>query len=95
MFFFFLIFRLKAWQQSRKLGMELKLYEKRIVKAGLENTKWENLTFFLDDSLDRFNYSLHTAIMFCPNLMGDALLKYEKKVPELFFMGMYYNSQLL
>merc|ERR1712080_199995 len=41
----------KAWQNGKRLKMELKTYEHVMVKGALKGTKWENLLFFLDGSI--------------------------------------------
>ena len=73
----------QAWQNSRRLGMELKVYEKIIMKGAFKDTKWENMLVFLEGS------TKNQSVLFSPTIDGQKLFQFEKKAPELYFIGTY------
>ena len=77
---------MQAWQNGRRLKMELKTYEHKMVRGGLTGTVWENLTFFLSGCKEHGPNS-GLQMTFCKEVLADNLLKYEKKVPEAFLIG--------
>lgn len=89
----------KLWQQSRKLGMELKIYEKIIVETALKGSKWENMKFFLEGSIQKERYrnlwNGYQCVVFIPKIDASALLKLEKKSSEAFFMAVVVEDRIL
>lgn len=84
----------KAWQNGRRLKMELKTYEHKMVKGGLEGTVWENLTFFLSGCND-YGHNSGLRMTFCKDVLADKLLQYEKKVPEAFLIAAVVENRIL
>ena len=62
--------------------MELKVYEKIIMKGAFKDTKWENMMVFLEGS------AKNQSVLFSPTIDGQKLFQFEKKAPELYFIGM-------
>eukprot|EP00088_Acartia_fossae_P032513 TRINITY_DN33280_c0_g1_i1.p1 TRINITY_DN33280_c0_g1~~TRINITY_DN33280_c0_g1_i1.p1 ORF type:complete len:262 (+),score=9.97 TRINITY_DN33280_c0_g1_i1:51-836(+) len=81
-----------AWQNGRRIGMELKEYHHRVGKAGLRGTQWENCLHFWFQFPGEMNLQ---PILFSPNLQPDKLLKYEKKVPEFHLLGCVVENRIL
>ena len=82
----------KAWQNGRKLGMELRRFNLRVGKAGLRGTEWENcLNFFFDS----FNHDHETPIIFSPEVRPKQLAAFEKKVPEFHLIGAVAHGRIL
>jgi hypothetical protein len=79
----------KVWQNGRLLKMELKNYEHVIVKSALQDTKWENLCFFLQGSIGTERKTATQCFTFAPEIQAKNLLRLEKKTPELFLMGKF------
>ena len=75
----------KAWQNARRLQMNLETYEPVMVKGALDGTRWENLLFFLKGT----NPKDGQRFAFCPEILPKSLLQFEKKVPEAYLMGNY------
>ena len=76
----------KAWQNARRLQMNLETYEPVMVKGALDGTRWENLLFFLKGT----NPKDGQRFAFCPEILPKSLLQFEKKVPEAYLMGNYF-----
>ena len=71
--------------------MELKIYEKIIVETALKGSKWENMKFFLEGSIQKERYrnlwNGYQCVVFNPIIDANAFLKLEKKSSEAYFMG--------
>ena len=76
----------KAWQNARRLQMDLETYEPVMVKGALDGTRWENLLFFLKGT----NPKDGQRFVFSPEILPKSLLQFEKKVPEAYLMGNYF-----
>lgn len=81
----------KAWQNARRLQMNLETYEPVMVKGALDGTRWENLLFFLKGT----NPKDGQRFAFCPEILPKSLLQFEKKVPEAYLMGNYFYIDVL
>lgn len=82
----------KAWQDGRRIGMELKRYSLRVGKHGLRGTQWENcLHFFMDHEAEH----LRQAIMFSPEVNPKQLLKFERKIPEFHLLGAVVENRIV
>lgn len=81
----------KAWQNARRLKMDLKTYEPVMVKGALKDSPWENLTFFLGGTFARDGLRL----VFSPSVNADALFQFEKKVTEAFLMAAVVENRIL
>jgi len=81
-----------AWQNGRRIGMELKEYHHRVGKAGLRGTPWENCLHFWFKFPGEMNLQ---PILFSPTLEPDKLLKYERKVPEFSLLACVVENRLL
>jgi len=81
-----------AWQNGRRLDMELKEYHHRIGKAGLTGTRWHNCLHFWFNFPGEMNLQ---PILFSPDLDPAKLVKYEKKVPEFTLIGCVYGDRIL
>jgi len=82
----------KAWQNGRRMGMELKRFNLRVGKNGLRGTKWENcLHFFHSAPGDKHEQP----ILFSPQVNAKALLTFEKKVPEFHLIGAVVHGRIL
>lgn len=57
-------------------------YEAVMVRSAVEGTKWENLLFFLEGG------HTHQRLVFSKELSVANLVKLEKKVPEIFLIGL-------
>jgi len=83
----------KAWQNGRRMGMELKRFNIRVGKAGLNGTKWENCIHFFNS----FPGDVHEQpILF--STTDDKpwnLLTFEKKVPEFHLLGAVIHGRIL
>jgi len=79
----------RAWQNSRRLGMELKVYEKIIMKGAFKDTKWENMLVFLEGS------TKNQSVLFSPTIDGQKLFQFEKKAPELYFIAVGIDDRIL
>lgn len=81
-----------AWQNGRRVGMELKEYQYRVGKAGLRGTQWENCLHFWFKFPGEMNLQ---QILFSPTLEPDKLLKFERKVPEFTLLGCVVENRIL
>lgn len=81
-----------AWQNGRRVGMELKDYHYRVGKAGLLGTRWENCLHFWFQFPGEMNMQ---PILFSPNLDPEKILKYERKVPEFVLLGCVVENRIL
>jgi len=82
----------KAWQNGRRMGMELKRFNIRVGKNGLRATKWENCIHFFCS----FPGDVHEQpILFSPTDQPKALLNFEKKVPEFHLIGAVIHGRIL
>jgi len=82
----------KAWQNGRRIGMELRSFNKRIGRAGLKNTEWENCLHFFPECFDK-DHDL--PILFSPEVKPKQLISFEKKVPEYFLIGAVIYGRIL
>ncbi|TRY61765.1 hypothetical protein TCAL_01800 [Tigriopus californicus] len=78
-----------AFQNARRLGMELKQYNLQSGLAGLTDTRWENLLHFWYTNVSNqyltFGHELHPK----------QLLTFEKKSPFLFLIGAVIEGRIL
>jgi len=81
-----------AWQNGRRIGMDLKEYHYRIGKAGLTGTKWENCLHFWFKFPGEMNVQ---HILFSAEMEPGKLLSYEKKVPEFSLLGCVMDNRIL
>lgn len=81
----------KAWQNARRLQMNLETYEPVMVKGALDGTRWENLLFFLKGT----NPKDGQRFVFCPEILPKSLLQFEKKVPEAYLMAAVVENRIL
>jgi len=81
-----------AWQNGRRIGMELKEYHHRVGKAGLKGTQWENCLHFWFKFPGEMNLQ---PILFSPNLQPDKILKYERKVAEFSLLACVVENRIL
>eukprot|EP00092_Neocalanus_flemingeri_P006771 GFUD01007313.1.p1 GENE.GFUD01007313.1~~GFUD01007313.1.p1 ORF type:complete len:281 (-),score=79.99 GFUD01007313.1:90-932(-) len=82
----------KAWQNGRRVGMELKQFNFRVGKHGLKGTKWENCLHFFHSFPGDANAQ---PILFSPDVNPKALLTFEKKVPEFHLIGAVIHGRIL
>ena len=81
----------KAWQNGRRMGMELRRFSQRVGKAGLRGTEWENcLHFFIDREHDH-----ELPILFGPEIKPKQIITFEKKVPEFHCLGAVIYGRIL
>jgi len=82
----------KAWQNGRRVGMELQRYNMRVGKHGLRGTKWETCLHFFNN----FPGDVHEQpILFSPEIKPKALITFEKKVPEFHLLGAVIHGRIL
>ena len=82
----------KAWQNGRRMGMELRRFNARIGRAGLKNTEWENCIHFFPEC---YNKDHELPILFSPEVKPKQLISFEKKVPEFFLIGAVIYGRIL
>ena len=82
----------KGWQLGRKMGMELKSYNKRVGRAGLVETEWENCLHFF---MDCFDHDHEQPILFSPVVKPKNLISFEKKIPEFHLLGAVIHGRIL
>jgi len=82
----------KAWQNGRRVGMELRRFNLRVGKAGLMGTEWENCVHFFFKS---FDHDHETPIIFSPDVKPKQLAAFEKKVPEFHLIGAVAHGRIL
>merc|ERR1711874_753756 len=86
----------KAWQDGRRIGMELKHYNVRTAKFGLRGTQWENcLRFFMDYDGCHQNDFLEQMILFSPDVKPAQVLKFERKVGEFNLLGAVVENRIV
>jgi len=82
----------KAWQNGRRLGMELKRFNIRVGRNCLAGTKWENcLQFWFSFPGD----VLEQPIIFSKDVKAQQLIAFEKKVPEFFLVACVVHGRIL
>lgn len=81
-----------AWQNGRRIGMELKQYNRRIGKAGLVGTQWEN---FLHYWFQFPGNLVDQPLLFSPTVEPALLLRYERKVPEFSLLACVVENRIL
>jgi len=82
----------KAWQNGRRMGMELKRFNMRVGKNGLRGTRWENCLHFFHSAPGDGN---EQPILFSPDVKAKSLLTFEKKVPEFHLLGAVVHGRIL
>jgi len=82
----------KAWQNGRRVGMELRRFNVRVGKAGLKGTEWENCLHFFFQS---FDHDHETPIIFSPDVKPKQLAAFEKRVPEFHLIGAVAHGRIL
>merc|ERR1712179_217611 len=82
----------KAWQNGRRMGMELKRFNMRVGKNGLRGTRWENCLHFFHSAPGDGN---EQPILFSPDVKAKSLLSFEKKVPEFHLLGAVVHGRIL
>jgi len=82
----------KAWQNGRRMKMELKKYNIRVGKNGLRGTQWENCLHFFHNAPGDGN---EQPILFSPEVNAKALLTFERKVPEFHLLGAVIHGRIL
>ena len=82
----------KAWQNGRRVGMELRRFNLRVGKAGLRGTEWETCLHFFYKS---FDHDHETPIIFSPDVRPKQLAAFEKKVPEFHLIGAVAHGRIL
>lgn len=82
----------KAWQNGRRVGMELRRFNLRVGKAGLRGSEWENCLHFFFQS---FDHDHETPIIFSPDVRPKQLAAFEKKVPEFHLIGAVAHGRIL
>jgi len=82
----------KAWQNGRRVGMELKRFNIRIGKSGLRGTEWENCLKLFHSFPGDAN---EQPILFSPEVKPKALITFEKKVPEFHLLGAVVHGRIL
>ena len=83
-----------AWQNARRHGMELKIYNRRICREALQGTKWEESVMLLAEaspSQTRFTFYLGPPEQVDPS----QLLAYDKKVPEYILLATIIGNRML
>ena len=83
-----------AWQNARRLGLELKKYNNRICREALRNSKWEDVVMFhaeMGRMETQFAFCLEPADKTDPS----KLLAYDKKVPEFILLGAIIEDRML
>jgi len=82
----------KAWQNGRRMGMELKKFNIRVGKYGLRGTKWENCLHFFHSFPGDIN---EQPILFSPDTKPKSLITFEKKVPQFHLIGAVIYGRIL
>jgi len=81
-----------AWQNSRRLGMDLQKYHRRVGKAGLTGTRWQNCLHFWFSFQGDMNMQ---PVLFSSELDAAGVVKFEKKVPEFTLIGCVFDDRIL
>ena len=82
----------KGWQLGRKMGMELRGFNKRVGRAALLGTEWENCLHFF---MDCFDHDHEQPILFSPDVKPKNLITFEKKIPEFHLLGAVIYGRIL
>jgi len=79
----------KMWQNARRQGMEMKNYNRKICRAALENSPFENALHFVDTGPSK------QLLFFSPKFNPEGLLFMDKKHSEIMLIGAVVYNRIL
>ena len=82
----------KAWQNGRRMNMELVRYNFRVGKAALRDTEYENCLHFF---FNCYTQDYEQPMTFCPEVKPKQLITMEKKTPEFHLLGAVMYGRIL
>ena len=83
--------RHKAWQHAKRAKMDLAFYNRVIAEKALSGTKYENLLHFWRSC----PFMSEQFVVFSPEVDPGAVLRLEKKIPEMYLMAVVVENRML
>lgn len=78
-----------AWQNARRIGMELQTHNDRVAKHAIRGTKWEPILNFYQPLPNE------TTLLFSPTVEFKKILSYDKKSIDMFLIAVVAYGKIL